>query len=369
MHSIKEAKNLKGKKVLVRVDFNVIANNKVNDTFRILKTIPTLEYLIKKGAIIVLVSHAGDDGKTSLRPIISVLAKHKINATFISTKKIENIKTILSHAKPKSVVLLENIRQFDGEKKNDQKFAKDLASLGDMYVNDAFPVSHRKHASIVGVPKYLPSFAGFQFQNEINELSKVFKPKHPFLFIIGGAKFDTKLPLIKKYLPSADNIFIGGALANQVFKEYGFETGISLIEKKNFGLVDLIKNKKILLPLDVYAVSKKKKRNATPDSLDKTENMVDIGKESTMLLTEKIKKAKFILWNGPLGKSPYVSATKKILEAIVHSKAISIIGGGDTIEVISKYKMEKKFTFVSTGGGATLTFLSEGTLPGIEALN
>lgn len=368
MRSIKDVKNLKGKKVLVRVDFNVITNNKVNDTFRILKTIPTLQYLMQKGAIVVLITHAGDDGKTSLKPVIRVLAKQKIKALFVATKKIENIKTILSHAKPGSVILLENIRQFEGEKKNDQKFAKSLASLADVYINDAFSVSHRKHATIVGIPKYLPSFAGLQLQKEVAELSKVFKPKHPFLCIVGGAKFDTKLPLIKKYLQSADNIFIGGALTNQVFKEYGFETGISLVEKKNFGLVDLIKNKKILLPTDVLAVSQKEKRNAIPDTIKKNENMVDIGSDSVLFLIEKIKKAKFILWNGPLGKSPYLSATKKILEAVAQSKAVSIIGGGDTIEIISKYKMEKKFTFVSTGGGATLTFLSERTLPGIEAL-
>ena len=153
---------------------------------------------------------------------------------------------------------------------------------------------------------------------------------------------------------------------NQVFKEHKFETGVSLVEKKNFGLMELVKNSKILLPVDVVAIAGKKKRNAFPDDIKENENMIDIGTESIKFLIEKVKKAKFVLWNGPLGKE--MSATKKVLDAITRSKAVSVIGGGDTVEVISKYKMEKKFTFVSAGGGATLLFLSTGTLPGIEAL-
>jgi phosphoglycerate kinase len=371
MQSIKSVKNLKGKKVLLRADLNVpITKGKVDDPFRIIKALPTLTYLKKKGAIVVLISHIEKEGQASLKPVYDVLKKH-IPLGFVPTKDFKSIETLLSHARPGTIILLENIRQFPGEKKNDQAFAKKLARLGDLYVNDAFSVSHRAHASIVGVPKYLPHYGGLQLEREVKELSQVFKPAHPFLFIIGGAKFESKLPIIQKYIASADNIFIGGALANQVFKEHGLFVGDSLVEKRNFGLKDLVKNAKVLLPVDVVSVKGSKKRNTTPDAILKGENMCDIGKESISLLIEKINKAKLILWSGPLGNTwrGYTYATKKILEAIAESKAISIIGGGDTVEVISKYNMERKFTFVSTGGGAMLEFLSKGTLPGIAVLN
>jgi phosphoglycerate kinase len=236
----------------------------------------------------------------------------------------------------------------------------------EVYKNDAFSVSHRSHASLVGIPKYLPSYAGYQLQKEVEQLSRVFQPKHPFLFILGGAKFETKLPLIKKFLKTADHIFIAGALANQVFKEHGFPVGQSVVEDKVFGLEALAKNKKVLLPMDLVVVSKKGKRTTTPDNIAKDEAMLDIGKESLAMMKEKINVAKFILWNGPVGKLPM--GTKKILEMIAATKAVSIIGGGDTVDIVSRYKMEKDFTFVSTGGGATLDFLSTGTLPAIKAL-
>ena len=207
MRSIKNLKNIKGKRALVRVDFNVpIKNGKVEDDFRIKKALPTIKFLQKKGAKVILISHLGKDGSASMQPVADCLRKY--------------IK--------KNVTLLENIRKYPGEGKNDPKFAKELAKLGDFYVNDAFSVSHRKHASIVGVPKYLPSYAGFQLEEEIENLSKVFKkPKHPFLFILGGAKFSTKMPLLKKYLKIADQIFIGGALLNDFLKAQGYEVGKS----------------------------------------------------------------------------------------------------------------------------------------------
>ena len=208
-----------------------------------------------------------------------------------------------------------------------------------------------------------------QLQKEIKHLDIVIKkPKHPFLFILGGAKFDTKLPLLKKFLKSADTILIGGALSNQVFKELGYETGISLVENKNFGLKKIIQDDKINIPLDVIAVSGKNKLIKNPINLSKSDNMLDIGPLTLKFLIKEIKKAKLILWNGPLGKAPYLEGTIKTLNAVASSRAVSIIGGGDTVEFISGSNMEKKFTFVSTGGGATLEYLSQGTLPGIKAL-
>lgn len=366
MKSIKEIKSLKGRTVLIRADFNVpIKNGKVGDAFRILKTVPTINLLKKKGARVVIVSHAGSDGEQTLLPMVKILRKEIPNVVFIP--KTILTKDEINSFPQKSVIVLENIRRESGEMKNESAFSKKLAGMADIYVNDAFSVSHRAHASIVGVPKILPSFAGLQLAEEIKHLSLSFKPKHPFLFILGGAKFSTKLPLIKRFLKNADALFIAGALANQAFKENGFETGISLVESGNFGLVALCKNKKIRLPIDVVAVKENgAKRNALVEDLSHDENMLDIGNETTKLLIEEIKKAKFILWNGPVGK--FDTQTKKILKEIANTNAISVIGGGDTVEVISKMKMEKKFTFVSTGGGATLEFLANGILVGIKAL-
>ncbi|KKR70245.1 MAG: Phosphoglycerate kinase [Candidatus Nomurabacteria bacterium GW2011_GWB1_40_7] len=338
MRSIKQIKNLKGKTALLRVDFNVpIKNEKVMDDFKIIKALPTINFLLKRGAKIILITHLGKDGTKNIVPVIK---------KFFALSKISKSK----------VTFFENIRKFRGEMKNDQIFAKRLASLGDIYVNDAFSVSHRKHASIVSLPKYLPNFAGFQLEKEVKNLSHVFnKPKHPFLFILGGAKFETKMPLIKKYLKLADHVFVGGALANDFLKAKGYDVGKSLVSDTNYGIKELLKNKKLILPTDF---------------VEKNRVILDIGEESTKNLALLIKKAKLILWNGPLGKykDGGAEATKKVLKLVADAKAESIIGGGDTVALISKMKMEKKFSFVSTGGGATLDFLANGTLPGLKVL-
>lgn len=342
MRSIKQIKNLKGKRVLVRVDFNVpVKNGKVLDDFRIRKALPTIKYLQQKGAEVILISHLGKDGTESMKPVANCLRKY--------------IK--------KNIVLLDNIRKFPGETKNDLSFAKKLSKLGDIYVNDAFSVSHRAHASITGLPKYLPSYAGFQLEEEIKNLSKVFKkPKHPFLFVLGGAKFSTKMPLIQKYLKLADSVFIGGALANNFLEAKGCEIGKSLVEEKKYNLKNLLKNKKLILPEDVVI---------------ENEVILDIGNKSVKNLEKLIKKSKLILWNGPLGKyeDGGEKATKKTMDFLLKQKGKEIIiGGGDLVSLVSKPKLEARTSnlkanlFISTGGGATLDFLANGTLPGIKAL-
>jgi phosphoglycerate kinase len=350
MRSIEQIKNIKGKTALVRVDFNVpIKNGKVLDDFRIQKALPTIKFLQKKGAKIVLISHLGKDGKQSMKPVADCLKKY--------------IK--------KDITLLENIRKYKGEEKNDDSFARGLSRLGDFYVNDAFSVSHRKHASVVGISKYLPSYAGFQMEEEIKNLSKVFKnPKHPFLFILGGAKFSTKMPLIKKYLKLADCLFIGGALSNDFLKAKGYEVGKSLVDTTKIP-ENILKNKKLILPVDVLVLSGKKLINKKIEDIKKNETILDIGIESTKIAENYIKKSKLILLNGPLGKYEEKSgdlATKKLLKTVANSKAESIVGGGDIVSIVSELKLEKKLSFVSTGGGATLDFLANGTLPGIKAL-
>ena len=349
MQSIKKLKNIKGKTALVRVDFNVpIKNGKVLDDFRIKKAVPTIKFLQKKGAKVILISHLGKDGTESMKPVADCLKKY-----------IKN-----------NITLLENIRKYHGEEKNDSNSAKELSKLGDFYVNDAFSVSHRKHASVVGIPKYLPSYGGFQLEEEIKNLSKVFlKPKHPFLFILGGAKFSTKMPLIKKYIKLADYVFMGGALLDDFLKVKGYEVGKSLVDDTK-GIESILKNKKLILPTDVVVSSSTKFINRKVNEVGKNEIIIDIGKESIKTAEEYIKKSKLILWNGPLGKYENGGdvGTKKLLKTVSQSKAESIIGGGDIVSIVSKMKIENKISFVSTGGGATLDFLANGTLPGIKVL-
>ncbi len=352
MRSIKELKNLKGKTVLVRVDFNVpIQDGKVEDDFRIRKALPTINYLLKKGAKIILITHLGKDGTESLDPVIK---------KFFAISKIPKDK----------VSFFENVRKFPGEEMNDSTFAKELAGMGDIYVNDAFSVSHRTHASVVGIPKYLPSYSGFQLEAEVKNLSKALKPKHPFLFILGGAKFSTKMPLVKKYLKLADYVFIGGAILNDFLETKGYEVGKSLVDDSVSSTKSILKNKKLILPGDVLVQTKNGLVNKKVNEIKKDEVIIDIGSESIKMIEQYIQKSKLILWNGPLGKyeDGGAGATKKILKLVAASKSESIIGGGDTVELINEMKMEDKFTFVSTGGGATLDFLANGTLPGIKAL-
>jgi phosphoglycerate kinase len=359
MRSIREIENLprlgkaglSGKKVVVRVDFNVpIKDGKVEDDFRIRAALPTINFLLEKGARLVLITHLGKDGSASLEPVIN---------KFFEISKIDQ-----SH-----VTFFENVRKFPGEETNDEAFVKELAALGEVYVNEAFSVSHRKHASVVGVPKHLPSYAGLELQNEIENLSKAFQnPEHPFLFILGGAKFETKLPLIEKYLDLADSVFIGGALANDFLKAQGCEVGQSLVSENNFGIEKIISHEKIILPTDVVTESG---QNKSISEINKDDTVLDIGKETIQNLGGVIKNAKFILWNGPLGKYEDKNGgegTRAVLKLVAASSAESIVGGGDTVALVTEMQMEKDFSFISTGGGATLEFLATGTLPGIQAL-
>ena len=371
MKSIKEAGALSGKRVIVRVDFNVpIVNGKVRDEFRIKKALPTIEYLKNKGAKIILIAHRGEDGLESLEPIAKVLKKYVpvlfIQASIFSREIDE---AILNHKKG-TVILLENIRREKGEKDNTSSFGRALSRFGDIYVNDAFSVSHRAHASIVGIPKHIPSYAGFQMLDEIKHLSLAFNPEHPFLCIFGGAKFETKVPLIKKFIRDADTVFVAGALMNNFFKQKGYQVGQSLVDDGNFGIPKLLKEKKLVLPSDVEVSSGKKHRFILPDKVLLEETIVDVGPQTIKELQPIVARAKFILWNGPLGKyeTGFGGATEQLLKLIAKSNAKSVIGGGDTVALVDKLKLEKKLGFVSTGGGATLEFLSKGTLPGIKAL-
>lgn len=354
MTNLPSIKNIKpkGKFVLVRVDFNVpMEKGKVMDDFRIKRTLPTIEFLRRKGAKIILISHLTDGRAKSLRPVAKYL---KIN--FISSVLGKNVEQKISKMRDGEVLLLENLRTEKGEEKNDKNFAKKLARIGDIYINDAFSASHREHASIVGLPKYLPSYVGFLFEEEFKNLKAALKPSHPFLFILGGVKFGTKLPVLEKFVKIADKIFVGGALANNFFWAEKVDIGGSVLDK-NIDIKKFLRNPKIVLPIDV------KKKNSV---------ILDIGHLAIKELSLLIKKSKFILWNGPLGsfkEKGFGKGTEAAARLISQSGAKSIIGGGDTTSAVKKAGIPlKRFSFVSTAGGAMLEFLAKGTLPGIEAL-
>jgi phosphoglycerate kinase len=358
----------KGTRVLVRADFNVpIENNRVLDSFRIIKTLPTINYLLKKGARVILISHAGE-GTQSLAPVAAILKKH-IPITFLPAVMGATVDQALLAQEPGTALLLENLRTEEGEKKNDKLFAQTLAGYADIYVNDAFPVSHRAHASIVGVPKYLPHFAGFQMEQEIKHLSLAHDPKHPFLFILGGNKFSTKMPLIKKFAKTADHMFIGGALLNDLLRAKGYEIGKSAYEE-GYDVASILKNKKLIVPIDVVVAKGNTSRICAPYEVMKDESIMDVGPETVKYIVSIAGISKFILWNGPIGyyEKGFDKGSKVLLKGLAQAKGQVVIGGGDTVELVNKLKMEDKFTFVSTGGGATLDYLAYGTLPGIKAL-
>ncbi|MDE1941152.1 MAG: phosphoglycerate kinase [Patescibacteria group bacterium] len=371
MKTLKDIPHLQGVKVMVRADFNVpVRNGVVADGFRIKSTLPTIDFLRKSGARIILVSHLESaDGKNeSLQPIAEHLNGLGVPISFVKDWRTAN--QIIGELKDGECALLENVRLFEGEKENASRFAQELASLADIYVNDAFSVSHREHASIVGVPRYLPSYAGFQLEKEIANLSKAFHPSHPFLFILGGAKFETKLPLLAKFMQIADSIFVGGALANDFFAAKGYEIGVSLVSKGKIDLSPYADDPKLHIPLDVMT-----KENAIkdPDKLDKSDQIVDSGPKTLEALGKMIAGAKFILWNGPLGiyEDGYRGPTldlAKLVSLATKNGATTIVGGGDTLAAIDTLGLLNGFTFISTGGGAMLDFLAKGTLPGIKAL-
>ena len=364
---------MKGKRALVRVDYNVpLKGSKILDTRRIDASFATIRALQKKGIQVQLLAHLGD-GSPTLKPIATYLAKH-FSVKFITTPIVGSEKKggLIETLPRDTVVLFENIRQYEGEENNDKTFAKALAGLADIFVNDAFSVSHRKHASVVGVAKYLPSFAGVQLEKEIKELSKLVEnKKHPFLFILGGAKFGTKIPLLKRFIDTADQVFIAGAIANSFYKVGGFEIGASVVEAGyDSQIKKLLSSPKLLLPVDVIVLRGTKKVACMLSEVEKGDVIVDIGNQTVELVAEKIKKAKVIVWNGPTGwyEKGFTKATTDLAKAMKESKAYAVIGGGDTGAVVEKVLGQQKSIFVSTGGGATLDFLAKGTLPGVDCL-
>lgn len=372
LRDITKEKNLKGKRVLLRLDLNVpIEDGKITNDFRIKKNGGVISYLQKQGAKTIVITHLGKDGKESLSPIADYFCERLKNFEFCATAVIgSDIINKTKAMKEGDILMLENLRKNPGEKENDPGFAEDLSLLGDIYVNEAFAVSHREHASIVRVPHCLPSYVGPVFLEEIEGLGKVLAPAPPFYVILGGAKISTKLPLVEKFIDVAENIFLYGALAHDVLHAKGYEIGESLVDK-GVDVSHLLDNEKVILPTDVVVTNKKEGRSIKPiDKVTQEDIIFDEGPESVLKIKEKVKEAETILWNGPLGnfEAGFTQATEDVAMLISALPSFTVVGGGDTVAAIQKLGLDEKFAFMSTGGGAMLDYLAKGTLPGIDAL-
>lgn len=360
-----------GKRVIVRVDFNVpIEHGTVSESeaFRIHAVIPTILWLKNAGAKIILISHIGRSGD-SLSPVAEYIRTNvpEIDLEFISEIMSDQVTDTIDHLKNGDVVLLENIRQNPGEEKNDLVFSQTLASYADYYVNDAFAVSHRAHASVVGIPAIISGYAGLLIESEINHLNQALQPTSPSVLIMAGIKFETKLPLIEKLLPVYDSVILGGGLLNTYLKSSGNLVGKSVIDE-SADLASIIGNGKIIIPDRVIVEREGASYEIDTNQVVENDTIVDVIISTKM--KELINTAHTVVWNGPLGwyEKGYTKSTLDIIENI-GAQTHTIVGGGDTVTVIRKEKLEDRITFLSTGGGAMLEYLQNGTLPGLEVLH
>jgi len=378
--------DVQGKKVLVRVDFNVpIKDGKVGDDTRIRAALPTIQYLLDHGAAVILASHLGrpkngPEAKFSLRPVAEYLgtlikAPVKFAEDTIGSSAVQAAATL----KPGEVLVLENTRFYPGEEKNNEELARAMASLADLYVNDAFGTAHRAHASTEGVARFLPGVAGFLMEKEIRYLGQaVASPEKPFVAILGGAKISDKIGVIRNLLAKADTILIGGGMANTFFKAQGHEMGDSLVEDTALDTAkELLEQggKKLILPVDMVIADKIEEgaqvKTVPVGPVPAGWKVVDIGPESRAAFAKVIADAKTVVWNGPIGVfevPPFDEGTYALARAVADSGATSIVGGGDSVAAIQKSGLADKITHISTGGGASLEMLEGLELPGVAAL-
>lgn len=369
MKSIEACKDLTGKRVLVRASLNVpIEGGKVQDAFRLKKALKTIEYVRSRGARVIVVSHLSGDKTASMSPIYEELKKH-MALTYVSDVVGAEARSAALSLTEGTVLLLENLRRNAGEEAGDLAFAQTLASFADMYVMDDFSVLHRKHASVVLVPGILPTFVGYVVEEEVRRLQGALTPKTPSLAILGGAKFQTKEALIRKCLPLYDFVFVGGALANDVFNAQGYEVGKSLVSR-HAELSDILSHPKLLVPIDVTVDGPLGRHVAKPDEIAPTESILDAGPATMDMLKPYIFRSKTILWNGPLGnyEHGFAEQTEVLARMASDSDAEVFVGGGDSVAAIGRTPIDEKQVFVSTGGGAMVEFLTEGTLPGLAVL-
>ena len=382
---------IKGKKALVRCDFNVpLKEGKITDDIRIVSALPTIKYLIEGGAKVILMSHLGrpegePNPKYTLAPVaerLSELLGQEI--VFISADTVvdEKVKEAAAALEEGQVMLLENVRFRKGETKNCAEFAKELADLGDFFVNDAFGTAHRAHSSTAGVADYLPAVSGFLIEKEVEFLGNaVENPERPFVAIMGGAKVGDKIPVIENLIKKVDTLIIGGGMSYTFFKARGLEIGTSILDEANIELAAELEKKaaeagvKLLLPVD--CVCAKEFNNDSEHAVYAREAMpadmmgLDIGPETVALYKAAIAEAKTVVWNGPMGvfeMENFAKGTKAVAEALAESSAVTVIGGGDSAAAVEQFGLADKMTHISTGGGASLEFLEGKVLPGIAVI-
>jgi len=370
LKSIAEVSDLRGKVVLVRASCNVpLVDGKVRNSFRLRRALPTLKYLKEAGAKVIVISHLGREVDETLLPVFEELATAidmkwggKVTDSLFTEKK--------AALNDGDILFCENLRQDVREEENDDSLGALLAEGVDLYVNDAFAEAHREHASTYGVAKLLPAYAGLTLIEEVTELQKVMQPNHPSLFLLGGAKFETKMPLVEKYLALYDHVFVGGALANDVLKARGFEVGTSLVSEVSLNDAPFLWSEKMLVPVDVIVEGPRGVVTKPADQVLPDEKIFDMGPETVELLTRYIVEAKTILWNGPFGnyEAGFEESTEAVAKLIANSDAFSVLGGGDTVAAVEKLGLNEKFGFISIGGGSMLTFMEHGSTPVLDLL-
>lgn len=390
IRTLKDLSSLKGKKVLLRVDFNVPLkkDGSVQDDTRMVESLATIKYLQKKGAKIIIVSHLGrPDGKIKEELRLTKVAKHLQKILKKPVKKVdecigEKVEKAIAQLKDGQILMLENVRFHKEEEACEENFTKKLAALADIYVNDAFGTAHRRHASTAGVADYLKAYAGLLMEKEIKHLSPLLDKKiaRPLTMIFGGAKIDTKIGIIQHFLKKADYFLMGGALANTFLYAAGHDVGGSLYEKDKKEVAQKIMKEagkdKFILPVDVVVSNdisdKAKTKNVLISDVAPDMKILDIGKQSALNFCKILAKSKTVIWNGPLGLcefKPFQKGTEVVGKFLAKKRCTSILGGGDTADSLKRLKIKPtKFTHVSTGGGACIEFLSGEKLPGIEAL-
>ena len=383
--------DVKGKRVIVRVDFNVPldAEGNITDDKRIQGALPTIRYIIDNGGKLILVSHLGrpkngPEAKFSMKPTVEHLSKLLGKKVILAADVIgEDAKAKVAALKDGEILMLENVRFHKAETKNDPVFAKELASMADIYVNDAFGTAHRAHASTAGLADYLPSACGFLIKKELDFMGKALEnPERPFVAILGGAKVSDKISVIENLLDKVDTLIIGGGMAYTFIKAQGYGVGTSICEMDKLDLATslLAKAKKkgvnLLLPVD-NIIGKEFAADTESNTVDSHSIPddwmgLDIGPKSIELFANAIKDAKTVVWNGPMGvfeMERFAVGTKRVAEALANSGAISIVGGGDSAAAVEQLGFADKITHISTGGGASLEFLEGKELPGIAVLN
>lgn len=375
--------DVKNKTIVLRAMLNVpIKDGKVGDKMRLKAALPTINYLISQGAKIVMISHHSHEGQ-SLEPVAGALSELVGRPVAFASDCIGEVALAAVKALPGGgLLMLENLRFHPEEEANDEEFARTLASYGDIYVNDDFTTCHRSHASLVGIPKFIPAVAGLEVEEEVNTItSSIDNPKRPLVAIAGGAKISTKVPIISFLLDKVDVLFVGGAMANTFLLAKGLEVGNSLVELDQVETAKQIiksaeeKGKTLLLPIDVVVTTDVKEalnvRVMLAGDVGIDDIIADLGPMSVLQLNEFIKPEGSVIWNGPIGiaeQKEFANGTEMVAEEIISSGAFSIVGGGDTADYVDGAGLADKFGFVSTGGGASLELMSGNILPGIAAL-